>query len=83
MSVIPCSRNNCENIMVPYQTKLGNICEECLDEFKQKCDPTNTILVHFLSFENQFKGFLESEKNYGPFVTINEEVDEFIKSISY
>lgn len=38
MSVMECSRTNCNNIMCEkYLESVGYICYECLEEFKKLC----------------------------------------------
>ena len=51
MSVMPCNRNGCENIMCNrYSRNYGYICDECFEE----------LVAH--GSEQNIDDFLESEK---------------------
>jgi len=66
MSVLPCHRNGCENVMCDrYNEQHGYICYECFNEAEEKnLSP------------NEMGAFMASEKggtsNQSPFETLDE-----------
>lgn len=67
MSVLPCARNGCQNVMCDrYSHNFGYICEECFSELKKA--------------EGSIKKFMASKKEDSPFDHFWEaRVDEEFK----
>jgi hypothetical protein len=71
MSVLSCNRLRCDNIMCDtYIDRIGYICDECKEEFKQYLETYNIVVTDEGSICRELLQFMNTSKikeNYTEF----------------
>lgn len=63
MGVIPCDRNNCENIMCDHYISRERVCDDCLEEFKSiVLSPNTREILSIADMNSEFHAFMETRK---------------------
>lgn len=80
MGVMPCYRNNCDNILCDtYIEDIGYICNECQSEFKQYLMDNNINLITEYEIREELKKFLKTNKITHQEMNNEISVDDFFK----